>query len=163
MFILYRKNPFNFSFLRHFGEIWSELGKQKFCQIFSRWSTSCPFSAVNNLRLVYFIFRLKDLPEYSNRGNISSKFKNCNDTVPYLEIFWEYYFQLRTIFSYKHVWMTWLGFFFHGKYNCYVLINWRVYLKIEILNFEPSFKLWWCCGQSRFIWIQIPVTTEGFV
>ena len=55
--------------------------EQKFSQMFSRCPTSCPFSAVNNLRLVYFIFRLKDLPEYSNHGNISSKFKNCNYTM----------------------------------------------------------------------------------
>ena len=67
---------------------------------------------MNNLRLVYFIFRLKNLPEYSNHGNINSKFKNCNYTMTYPDIFWEYYFQLRTIFSYKQVWMTWLGIFF---------------------------------------------------
>ena len=32
--------------------------------------------------------------------------------MTYQDIFWEYYFQLRTIFSYKQVWMTWLGIFF---------------------------------------------------
>ena len=132
--------------------------------MFSRCLISCLFSAVNNLRWVYFIFRLKDLPEYSNHGNVSSKFKNCNYTMTYLEIFWEYYFQLRTTFSYKHVWMTWLGiFFFYRKYNCYALINWRVFSKLRYLT---SSQVSHCDGvviNQDLFGSQILVTTEGFV
>ena len=60
---------------------------------------------------------------------------------------------LRTISSYKHVWMTWLGIFFWWKIKLLRTYQLESLFDIEILNLV--------CVRDLF-GLQIPVTTEGF-
>lgn len=54
-------------------------------------------------------------------------------------------------------------FFFYGKYNCYALINWRVFSKLRYLTLSQVSHCDGVVIDRDLFGSQISVTTEGFV